>query len=469
MATPQRVTARTRERAQREAGPAEPRRRLPSVDALLRSAPGRKATGKFGRPLVKRSLLSALAEVRSESERGGGIPDEGVIMARAVGAAARAYYGLSEVINASGVVLHTGLGRAPLPRQAAQAAAEAARGYSDLEVERETGARGRRTSRAEDLLAALTGAEAGLVVNNNAAALMLSLAALASGRDVLVSRGELIEIGGEFRLPDIMAASGARLVEVGTTNRTRPSDYRKALGRRTGLILKVHPSNYRVVGFTNAVELGQLAELARDAKVPVLYDLGSGLLDRYPEIPPTEPAVTESLAGGADLVSFSGDKLLGGPQAGVILGRTDLVDRLRRHPMARALRVDKMTVAALEAVLRLYATGRREEVPVWSLLSTSQARLMGRARALSQLFRGSSARASEAVAGGGSLPGYGIPSAELLLPVKDPSRVAARLRQGRPPVFCRVEETAVAFDLRTVPADDDDRLVRAIRYALQQD
>jgi L-seryl-tRNA(Ser) seleniumtransferase len=315
---------------------------------------------------------------------------------------------------------------------------------------------------------ALTGAEAGLVVNNNAAALMLALAALASGKDVLVSRGELIEIGGEFRLPDIMAASGARLVEVGTTNRTRASDYRKALGRRTGLILKVHPSNYRVVGFTNAVQLGQLSELAGEAKVPLLYDVGSGLLDRYPEIPPTEPAVTESLAGGADLVSFSGDKLLGGPQAGVILGRLDLVERLRRHPMARALRVDKMTVAALEAVLRLYATGRRGEVPIWSLLSITQARLLGRAKALSQLFRGSSARESEAVAGGGSLPGFGIPSAELLLPVKDPSSVAARLRQGRPSVFCRVEDGAVVFDLRTVPGEDDDRLVRAIRYALQQ-
>jgi L-seryl-tRNA(Ser) seleniumtransferase len=463
------MSARTRVQPKADAdGAADARRALPSVDALLRSAPGRKAAGKFGRAVIKQSILSTLAGMRAEMERGGEVPEEGEIMARAIGAAARDYYGLSEVINASGVILHTGLGRAPLPVHAAAAAAEAARGYTDLEVDRETGARGRRTARAESLLMALTGAEAALVVNNNAAALMLALAALATGKDVLVSRGELIEIGGEFRLPDIMAASGARLIEVGTTNRTRASDYRKALGRRSGMILKVHPSNYRVVGFTNSASLSELSEVARTAKVPLLYDVGSGLLDRYSEIPPEEPAVTEALAGGADLASFSGDKLLGGPQAGILVGRPDLVDRLRRHPMARALRVDKLTVAALEAVLRLYATDRREEIPIWSFLSISQNRLMARAKALSQLFRGSVARHSEAVAGGGSLPGFGIPSAEIFLPVKDPSRVAARLRQGRPAVFCRVEEAAVAFDLRTVPAEDDDRLVRAIRYALQQ-
>jgi L-seryl-tRNA(Ser) seleniumtransferase len=462
------MTARTREQPKTVPdGAADARRSLPSVDALLRSAPGRKAAGKFGRAVIKQSILSTLTDLRAETERGGDVPEEGAIMARAIGGAARDYYGLSEVINASGVILHTGLGRAPLPVHAAAAAAEAARGYTDLEVDRETGGRGRRTSRAESLLMALTGAEAALVVNNNAGALMLALAALATGKDVLVSRGELIEIGGEFRLPEIMAASGARLVEVGTTNRTRVGDYRKVLGRRTGLILKVHPSNYRVVGFTNSPSLSELSQVARTAKVPLLYDVGSGLLDRYPEIPSEEPAVTEALAGGADLASFSGDKLLGGPQAGVVVGRPDLVDRLRRHPMARALRVDKLTVAALEAVLRLYATDRREEIPIWSFLSISQNRLMARAKALSQLFRGSVARQSEAVVGGGSLPGFGIPSAEILLPVKDPPRVAARLRQGQPAVFCRVEDAAVAFDLRTVPAEDDDRLVRAIRYALQ--
>jgi L-seryl-tRNA(Ser) seleniumtransferase len=345
---------------------------------------------------------------------------------------------------------------------------ESARGYSDLEVDRGTGARGRRTSRAEALITSLTGAEDALVVNNNAAALLLALAALAEKRDVLVSRGELIEIGGEFRLPDIMAASGAKLVEVGTTNRTRASDYRRALSRRTGLILKVHPSNYRLVGFTRTVELAELSSIAVEAKVPLIYDLGSGLLDRYPEMPAEEPAVTEALAGGADAVAFSGDKLLGGPQAGIVAGRQPLIERLRRHPIARALRVDKMTVAALEAVLRMYATERRADLPVWSSLSEPQATLVQRARALSLAFRGASVSQLDAAPGGGSLPGYAIPSAQLVVPANAPERVAARLRMGRPPVFCRVDGGTLVFDLRTVPPQADDRLVRAIRYALQQ-
>jgi L-seryl-tRNA(Ser) seleniumtransferase len=385
-----------------------------------------------------------------------------------LGNAARNFYGIGEVINATGVLLHTGLGRAPLPKQAIEAATRAARGYADLEVDRETGGRGRRTSRAEALVEAITGAEGALVVNNNAAALMLSLAALASRREVLVSRGELIEIGGEFRLPDIMAASGARLVEVGTTNRTRATDYKRAIGPKTALILKVHPSNYRVVGFSGSVEVGPLSEIARSAGVPLLYDVGSGLLERYREVPDDEPSVAESLESGADLVAFSGDKLLGGPQAGLIAGRAELVERLRRHPMARAVRVDKMTVAALESVLRLYATGRRQEVPVWQMLSERQSHVLARARALASAFQGAVARPSEAVAGGGSLPGYAVPSAELVVPAASPAQAAARLRQGQPPVFCRMDDGALVFDLRTVPPESDDRLARAIRYAMQQ-
>jgi L-seryl-tRNA(Ser) seleniumtransferase len=445
------------------------RRRVPSIDALLRSVPGKKAAQRFGRPVVKHAIQATLDDVRAEAKRGSPVPPEDAILARAIGAAARSYYGLTEVINASGVLLHTGLGRAPLPARAAQAAAAAAHGYSDLEVERETGARGRRTARAESLLESLTGAEASMVVNNNAAALLLALAALATRKEVLVSRGELIEIGGEFRLPDIMRASGAKLVEVGTTNRTRASDYRTALSPKTGLILKVHPSNYRVVGFTGVVALGELGEVARRAGVPLLYDLGSGLLDRYPEIPADEPAVIEALGGGADLVTFSGDKLLGGPQAGLIAGRAELVERLRLHPMARALRVDKMTVAALEAVLRLYATGRRDEVPVWRLLGVRQSNLLARARALSSVLKTATVREGGGAMGGGSVPGYAIASAELVLSTGNPNRLAARLRLGRPSVFCRVEDDSLVFNLRAVPPEDDDRLLRAIRYALEQD
>lgn len=453
----------------RKALPADQRRRIPSVDALLRSEPGRRAAATFGRPLVKRFLRATLEEVRAGAGRGHPVPEADAIVARALERVARTFHGLAEVINASGVLLHTGLGRAPLPEQAVRAVATAARGYTDLEVDRETGRRGRRSSRAEAMLEALTGAEAAFVVNNNAAALLLALAALASRREVLVSRGELIEIGGEFRLPEIMAASGARLVEVGTTNRTRAQDYRRALGPQTAMILKVHPSNYRVVGFTQSVGLDELAPLAREAGVPLVYDVGSGLLDRYPGVPGDEPAVTEALAQGADLVSFSGDKLLGGPQAGVLVGRGDLVERLRRHPLARALRIDKMTVAALEAVLRLYLTGRREDVPIWELLAVPQRRLLSRARALASVFEGAVARKGQAVAGGGSLPGWAIPSAEVLVPVASPARVAARLRTGRPPVFCRVEDDGIVLDLRAVPPEDDDRLVRALRYALGQE
>jgi L-seryl-tRNA(Ser) seleniumtransferase len=461
MAVKARATAKTPKSDQR--------RRVPSVDALLRSEPGKKAAQKFGRPVVKHALQAVLTDVREAAARGASVPTDDIIMARAVGAAALAYYGLSEVINATGVLLHTGLGRAPLPARAAQSAAEAAHGYSDLEVERETGARGRRTARAEALLESLTGAEASLVVNNNAAALLLALAALANRKEVLVSRGELIEIGGEFRLPEIMGASGAKLVEVGTTNRTRSADYQRALSPKTGLILKVHPSNYRVVGFTSQVELSELSEVARGGGVPLLFDLGSGLLDRYPDVPNDEPAVTEALAGGADLVTFSGDKLLGGPQAGLIAGRMDLVERLRKHPMARALRVDKMTVAALEAVLRMYAAGRRQEVPIWRLLGARKSGLVARARGFSAVLKKTQVRESEAVMGGGAMPGYAIPSAELVLSTPSPSRLAARLRQGRPPVFCRVEDGSLVFDLRSVPPEDDDRLLRAIRYALEQD
>ena len=445
------------------------RRKIPSVDALLRSSPGKKAAEKFGQAVVKEALRETFADIRAEAARGAPIPEDAAILARAAGAAARNYYGISEVINATGVILHTGLGRAPLPPRAARAAAEAAAGYSDLEVERETGKRGRRTARAEALLRALTGAEDALVVNNNAAALLLTLSGLAARKEVLVSRGELIEIGGEFRLPDIMGASGAKLVEVGTTNRTRVTDFQRAVGPKTGLILKVHPSNYRVVGFTNSVPLADLARVGRRAGVPLVYDVGSGLLDRRSGVPGDEPNVADALGGGADLVTFSGDKLLGGPQAGLIVGRESLVDRLRTHPIARAVRVDKMTVAALEAVLRMYATGRRGEIPVWQSLTVPQVPLLKRAQALAAIFPGASARKSEAALGGGSVPGYAIPSAELVVPVGAPDRVMARLRLGRPPVFCRIEERSLAFDLRTVPEADEDRMIRAIRYALEQD
>jgi L-seryl-tRNA(Ser) seleniumtransferase len=450
-----------------------PRRKIPSVDALLRSEPGKRAAETFGRALLKRTLTQTLDSVRGGAERGVDPPQEDVIMARAVGLASRAATGLNPVINATGVVLHTGLGRAPLPDRAAKAAVRAARGYSDLEIDRVTGARGRRTSRTELILAALTGAEGALVVNNGAAGLLLSLAALARGKQVLVSRGELIEIGGEFRIPDIMAASGAKLVEVGTTNRTRPSDYRSAITSKTALVLKVHPSNYRVVGFTATPSAADLSGLASKAGIPFLYDLGSGLLDRYSGVPSDEPSAREALSDGADLLVFSGDKLLGGPQAGIVLGRADLVERLRRNPIARAVRVDKMQVAALESVLMMYATGAHADLPVWRMLDEPREDVRRRAERLAQLLdgelEGAHVRPSEATVGGGSMPGYAVPSWAVEVRVPDPEVMSARLRAGSPPVFCRVNEKGVVFDVRTVTEEALPDLTRAIQYALEGD
>jgi L-seryl-tRNA(Ser) seleniumtransferase len=418
--------------------------------------------------MLKLAIRTVLDEARDNAKRDIPLPDDEVLLARAARFTALHWYGLSPVLNATGVILHTGLGRAPLPERAANAAAEAARNYVDLEVDRETGARGKRTGRAEAMLRALTGAEAALVVNNNAAALLLALTAVAKRRDVPVSRGELIEIGGEFRLPDIMRASGAKLVEVGTTNRTRIADFRSAINDRTAMLLKVHPSNYRVTGFAESPRADEFATLAARHGIPFLYDLGSGLLDRFAGMPPDEPSAVEALAAGADLVCFSGDKLLGGPQAGILLGRAGLVESLRRNPIARALRVDKMQLAALEAVLRLYTTDRREEIPVWRALKTPAGELKARAARVARSLPGAQAKRSSGAVGGGSVPGYVVPSWAVEVAVMRAEAIATRLREGRPPVFCRVEDGALLFDLRTIPPDRDADLLRAIRYALEQ-
>jgi L-seryl-tRNA(Ser) seleniumtransferase len=322
------------------------------------------------------------------------------------------------VVNATGVLLHTNLGRAPLAPEAAGAAAAAAAGYSPLEFDPARGRRGKRGAYVGELLRAITGAEDGFAVNNNAGALFLTLAALSGGKETIVSRGELIEIGGSFRLPDLMAASGARLVEVGTTNRTRPGDYRDACGADTALLLKVHPSNYRIEGFAEEVGYGVLAAVAAEAGVPFAADIGSGLLDdRVPWLdgtPPrwlsAEPAVRQTLDAGADLVMCSGDKLLGGPQAGVVVGRADLIALLRSHPIARAVRIDGHRLAALAATLDLYASGRGAEIPFWQMASIPESELERRSRALADAI-GGGARLERgcSLPGAGSVPGDGIP------------------------------------------------------------
>jgi len=449
------------------------RRKLPSVDALLRSEPGRRAVAHFGRALVKHMVAGALDEARAGAARGIAPPSDDELLARAIGLVSKIATGLTPVINATGVVLHTNLGRAPLPEAAARAAYRAASGYSDLEVDRESGTRGKRSARAEAMLVALTGAEDALVVNNCAAALLLALAALARRKEVLVSRGELIEIGGEFRIPDIMSASGAKLVEVGTTNRTRTADYRAAIGERTGAILRVHPSNYRVVGFTATPPAKELAALAARAGVPFVFDVGSGLLQRDHGMPADEPAVADALTDGADLVTCSGDKLLGGPQAGILVGRGDIVRKLRAHPIARAVRVDKLQIAALEAVVAMHASGRASDLPVRRMLQLPLDELSRRAHRLSQSLdgdlSGARVRACTSVVGGGSMPGTSMPSWGVAVKTIDPTAFAARLRAGSPSVFCRVEPDAVVFDVRTVLPDQLPDLTRAIQYALEGD
>jgi L-seryl-tRNA(Ser) seleniumtransferase len=453
------------------------RRAVPSVDAILRSDAGRRASGTLGRSLLKLELASVLEEARAAAAAGVAPAEPEDLLATAARRASRVVNGLSPVVNATGVVLHTNLGRAPMPEAAARAAARAARSYTDLEVDRDSGARGRRSARAETMLTAVTGAEAALVVNNCAAALMLALAALARRREVLVSRGELIEIGGEFRIPDILAASGAKLVEVGTTNRTRVADYRSALSERTGAILRVHPSNYRVVGFTASPGTAELATLAGKAGVPLIYDVGSGLLEHHGHdgMPADEPSLRDALADGADLVTASGDKLLGGPQAGLVAGRAELIERLRRHPVARAVRVDKMQVAALEVVLAAYVRGEQDELPVHRMLRATPEQVKRRAHELASTLGGdlegvsAHVRACESVVGGGAVPGNSLPSWGVEVRCPEPAAFAARLRAGSPSVFCRTEAEHVLFDLRTVGDDELHDLARAILYALEGD
>ena len=449
------------------------RRKVPSVDALLRSDPARRAATSLGRPLLKRTLEEVLDEVRSAAAHGEGPPPDEILLAKALGRASLAAQGMVPVINATGVILHTNLGRAPLPERAARAAARAARNYTDIEVDRETGRRGKRGRHAEILLTALTGAEAAMVVNNCAAALLLAMAALSKGRQVIVSRGELIEIGGEFRIPDILAASGARLVEVGTTNRTRIGDYRAAATDKTGLILKVHPSNYRMVGFTAAPSATDLSGLARKLGIPFLFDVGSGLLHHGHGHPDDEPSVSDALGQGADLVTFSADKLLGGPQAGIIVGRPDLLDRLRRHPIARAVRIGRMQMAALEQVLAIIATGREAEIPVFRMLRDSPETVRDRAQILSETIGGELEGARvvrcESAVGGGSMPGASLPSWGVRIQVPDAPAFAARLRTGTPAAFSRVEDRFILLDCRTVTDEQVPHLARAVHYALEGD
>jgi L-seryl-tRNA(Ser) seleniumtransferase len=442
---------------------------IPSIERLRQREAVRVLEAQYGHAALVDALRAeadALRERLTESEITVSTSDDaaGEIERRVRRRLSRSMTpSLVTVINATGVILHTNLGRAPLSREAAARLADVAASYTNLEYDLEAGERGARDGHAERLLCALTDAEAAVVVNNNAAATLLMLAALAAGREVIVSRGELVEIGGGFRVPDVMAQSGARLREVGTTNRTRASDYAAAIDDRTALILRVHPSNFQIDGYTARPTLEELVSIGQRYGVPVVEDLGSGYLGSHPGATdvPDEPSVQASIIGGADVVSFSGDKLLGGPQAGILAGRREPLAAIRRHPLMRALRVDKLTYAALEATLIDFATGRAAHIPVTRMLGLPVEAIAARAAALADRLRAAGFRVELidgfSTIGGGSAPGSQLPTC--LVAIERPGSSAASLltalRRLSTPIVARIHDDRVVLDLRTVFDEQD--------------
>jgi L-seryl-tRNA(Ser) seleniumtransferase len=458
-------------------------RNLPSVASLLETREIRQMLARTPRAVVVEAIRKTLSLFRREAG-GAGAPLRSreewtaLLLSRlppeiAAGEAPS----LRRVVNATGVVIHTNLGRAPLPEEAIRAASEAARGYSNLELDLASGGRSSRIVHVEERIVALTGAEAAHVVNNNAAAVLLCLAGLARGREVLVSRGELVEIGGSFRIPDIMSESGAILVEVGTTNRTRLADYEEAVTGRTALLLKVHRSNFSISGFTEEVSAAELSDLGGRRGIPVMEDLGSGALFDFSEagIPGT-PTIRQALAQGPGVVTVSGDKLLGGPQAGIIVGRRGLVDPLKKHPLSRALRIDKLCLAALAATLNLYADERRAlaRVPVLAMITEGEAAVRARARRLVRRVRTAggggiilSVERAHSSPGGGAMPEVRIPTYCVAASHPDVrvEELEGRLRQGNPPVVARIAKGKLLLDLRTVRDGELPELASALLAA----
>ncbi len=446
-------------------------RALPAVGELLERA-DLTAEPASPRWALVEAVREVISEVRSGVRAGGDLPAVEDIVARARNRARTlAAPRLTRVVNATGVVIHTNLGRAPLAAQAIERVVEVAGAYSNLEYDLEQGGRGSRHGIVDDILCRLTGAEAAMVVNNNAAAVLLALSVLAAGREVVVSRGELVEIGGSFRIPDILLQSGCRLVEVGTTNRTRIQDYERAVGPETALLLKVHPSNFRVVGFSESVDATALVALGRRKGLPVMEDLGSGcLVDLAPDGLPGEPTAARRVASGLDLVTMSGDKLLGGPQAGILLGKKEVIDACRRHPLARALRVDKLCLAALEGTLRVYLDGDgKRHIPVLAALTASPETLAARAERLKSRLEAQAPGLPVRLAqddsrvGGGAFPGHSVPTTVVAVGQdRLATRLEAYLRSCRPPIVARLKEGALLLDPRTWVPGDIDRIATAI-------
>ncbi len=463
-------------------------RLLPSVDEMLRDSRLSDLIAEYPRSMVLEAVRSALAEERVYILSGGGLEQgdekeeryiKRILLKTVDYVRCSARPNLRQVINATGVVLHTNLGRALLSERARAAVNEVASGYSNLELDLETGRRGSRYAPLELLLTSLTGAEAALVVNNNAAAVLLALSTLARGKGVIISRGQLVEIGGSFRIPEVMAQSGAHLVEVGATNKTHPDDYRKAVSSETALLLHVHTSNYRIIGFTSETTVDELVEIGRSYSIPVMSDLGSGfLVDLNSFGLPWEPTVQEVVGAGPDVVTFSGDKLLGGPQAGIIVGRRQYIERMKKNPLTRALRIDKMTVAALEATLRDYLDQEKvvSEVPTLRMLTTPAHLIEKKAAELAGLLRGALAEMAKisiekgfSTVGGGAMPTAQLPTTLVAIsPINlSVNELQAGLRRGEPAVIGRVKEDQLLLDVRTLRDRDLRTLADALAGALK--
>jgi L-seryl-tRNA(Ser) seleniumtransferase len=447
-------------------------RQIPPVNDVLQAPELAEFRAMLGQPFVTALLNSVLAEVRREvAQSKNGAPRSELTSRIATEVARRLRESMTpslrRVINASGVVLHTNLGRAPLPEAAIEHLREVSCGYSNLEFDVERGHRGKRDVHVGHTLQELLGCEAAVVVNNNAAAVLLVLNSLGEGGEVIVSRGEQVEIGESFRIPDIMARSGSRLREVGATNRTRIKDYEKAINENTRLLLRVHPSNFRMIGFTERPTLEQFAELGRRRNIPTYEDLGSGYLMEMPGGGvPDEPSAADSIRAGIDVLSFSGDKLLGGPQAGIIAGKTFFIEKIRQNPLFRALRVDKLTIAVLEYVLRAYLRGEVDAIPIWKMLRTPEAELKARAENFAQrVGTAATVVALQSVVGGGSAPETYLPSWGVALetPGLSASEIESRLRNSNPPVIARVEADRVILDFRTIFPADEETLLNSLR------
>ncbi len=443
---------------------------IPSVEQILQLPEALELTSKFGRSLVVQSIRHAMEELRKNAKNGIPIPNSLVILKNAEHWMNRTTSSsLFPVINATGVILHTNMGRGPISRAASNAISRICSAYNTLEFDIESGKRGSRISHVEKVIAFVTGAETAFVVCNNAAAVMLSLSALARRKQAVISRTQMVEIGDGFRIPEVMKQSGARLVEIGTTNRVNIQDFQNALELGAAVVLRVHHSNFRLSGFTSEPTLAEFVDIAHRYGIPLIDNLGSGaLLDTSKYGIAHEPMVQESIRAGADLVCFSGDKLVGGPQAGVIVGKKDLVARLRRHPLARAVRADKMCIAGLaETFLHYMREEAEQEIPVWLMISMKLDQIKERAELWRDMLGKGEVCSGKSTIGGGSLPEEMLPTWLLALDISQPDRFLKKLRQANPPIIARIEDNQVLFDPRTVFPEQDDSLVAGLKAAIQ--